>query len=169
MLEDKKREEADPGASASPGNSNIVDASASADASQSRPFHTFDVRVYYSDTDAGGIVYHSRYLDMAEHARTEFIRDLGIEQQQHLKEKAFGFIVHSLSIDFHEPAVLDDLLRVETRVLSLKRFSIILEQRIKRGGNSIADIRIKVACVSLQNGRPQPLPEEWFAAMKEQI
>jgi len=128
--------------------------------------HKFPVRVYYSDTDAGGIVYHARYLDMAEHARTEYIRDLGITQHEHMTDTSCGFIVSSLSMQFHHAAVLDDLLTVETSVVSLKRFSITLDQTIKRGDEILVEIIIKVGYVSLELRRPMPLPDSWKRVME---
>ncbi len=127
-------------------------------------------RVYYSDTDAGGIVYHSRYLDFTEHARTELLRTLGIEQSEALKEQQQAFVVSSLSIDYVLPAVLDDLLMIESQVLKCGRFSMLIEQTIKRGETILAVQEAKVGHINLTTGRPLPVPDavrELFLLIKK--
>ncbi len=123
--------------------------------------HFFPVRVYYSDTDAGGVVYHGRYLDMAEHARTELLRLTGREQVQAMTEEQTGFIVQSLSISYHRPAYLDDLLLVKTSITRQGRFSMILRQEFSRDSEHIAVMEIKVGYVSLEDGKPKPIPQVW--------
>jgi len=128
--------------------------------------YRFSVRVYFSDTDAGGIVYHARYLDFAEHARTELLRHLssGVHsgQRQLLEERHIGYVVKSISIEYHTPALLDDLLEVETTVADAKRFSITFLQRIFRGETIIATLKVRVACVNLETKRIEPF-DPWFA------
>ncbi len=130
----------------------------------------YSQRVYYSDTDAGGIVYHSRYLDFTEHARTELLRTLGIDQSEALKEASQAFVVRSLSIDYAIPAILDDLLTIESQVLKCGRFSMLIEQRITRGDTTLAVQETKVGHVDLKTGRPLPVPErvrELFLMIKK--
>lgn len=80
----------------------------------------FDLRVYYENTDAGGVVYHAQYLHFFERARTEFLRQLGFSQQQ-LLEQNLAFVVKRLEIDYNVAARLDDLLTVETQIVKLKK------------------------------------------------
>ncbi|TAN70399.1 MAG: YbgC/FadM family acyl-CoA thioesterase, partial [Magnetospirillum sp.] len=94
--------------------------------------HVFPIRVYYEDTDAGGIVYHSNYLNFAERARTELVREMGISQRVMLEEGGgTAFAVRSATLDFLRPAKLDDLLRVETEVTAVGGASVELRQIIK--------------------------------------
>ena len=114
----------------------------------------FDVRIYWEDTDAGGIVYHSNYLRFMERARTEMLRSLGFSQQQ-MKEAGEALIVVSkLEITYRRPAKLDDLLTVHTRVESLKHASVIFEQTITRGDEVITQGRVRCASISAATGMP---------------
>lgn len=127
--------------------------------------HEFPVRVYYSDTDAGQIVYHAKYLDFAEHARTELLRAVSADrpgQARLIEEHRIAFVVKSISVEYHAPALLDDLLTVETTVEQAKRFSIVFLQRVMRDGQELTTIRVKVASVNLDTKRPEPF-EPWFA------
>jgi acyl-CoA thioester hydrolase len=122
--------------------------------------HTFPIRVYYEDTDAGGIVYHSNYLNFAERARTELVRGLGISQRTLLEEgEGTAFAVRSANIDFLRPAKLDDLLAVETRVVSVGGASIELDQRIIRSQDGIELVRIgvRLGYITL-SGKPARIP-----------
>lgn len=113
-----------------------------------------DVRIYWEDTDAGGIVYHSNYLRYMERARTEMLRSLGFSQQQ-MKEAGEALIVVSkLEIAYRRPAKLDDLLTVHTRVESLKHASIVFEQTITRGDEVITQGRVRCASISSATGAP---------------
>ncbi len=123
--------------------------------------HYFSVRVYYSDTDAGGVVYHSRYLDMAEHARTELLRLTGEHHAGSLSEARTGFVVQSLSITYKTPAFLDDLLTIQTKVLKSAVFSMVIEQVIMRDTTIVASMEMRVGHVSLDQGKPVPIPEIW--------
>ena len=128
--------------------------------------HIFPVRVYYSDTDCGGIVYHARYLDFAEHARTELLRE--IDQSHHfdgnqsslLNVQKTGFVVKSISIDYQKPAKLDDLLEVRTVVTTMKRFSMTLRQQVFKDDELIADLIVKVAAINLETLKPQMLSDD---------
>ena len=122
--------------------------------------HSF--RVYYEDTDAGGVVYHANYLKFAERARTDWLRDAGIEQSQVLKELGLVFVVYRLEIDFLSPARLDDLLTVETRLLQKKNVTMKLEQIIKREVKTMATLAVELACIN-QEGKPARWPEAMTA------
>lgn len=113
-----------------------------------------DVRIYWEDTDAGGIVYHSNYLRYMERARTEMLRSLGFYQQQ-MKETGEALIVVSkLEIAYRRPAKLDDLLTIHTRVESLKHASIVFEQTITRGDEVITQGRVRCASINAATGAP---------------
>ncbi len=116
-------------------------------------------RVYFSDTDAGGIVYHSTYLDITEHARTELLRLLGQELGTELREERVGFVVKSISLDYHRPALLDDLLVVETIIKKCERFSLLLEQRVKRSDTLLVTQITKVGYMRHDTLKPLPIPE----------
>ena len=131
--------------------------------------HYLPVRVYYSDTDAGGVVYHSRYLDMAEHGRSDMLRDLGGHQFDLIKKEGIGFVVRSLTVDYIKPAYLDDLLSVETRVTRCEAFTVLFLQRVLRNGECLAELKIKAGSVSLADGRPRPMPKEWKASINDLI
>lgn len=127
--------------------------------------HEFSLRVYYSDTDAGGIVYHAKYLDFAEHARTEMLRSVSVGrlgQVELMAQKRIAYVVKSVSVEYHTPALLDDELRVLTTLEQAKRFSMVFLQRVMRGGEEIATLRVKVASVNLDTLRPEAFGS-WFA------
>lgn len=119
----------------------------------------FPARVYYEDTDAGGVVYYANYLKYAERARTEFIRALGVNQQDALSEDKCGFMVRGLNIEYKAPAVLDDLLSVSCELTEMKGAGAEMKQEIYRGETLLAKIEIKLAYVSLLKKRPVRIPE----------
>ncbi len=135
--------------------------------------HSFSIRVYYSDTDCGGIVYHARYLDFAEHARTELLRDIGIATKQTgshrelMEQEAMALVVKSANIDYQRPAYLDDLLTVETEIAEAKRFSIVFRQTVKREGETLCVVLVKVAAIDTTTMRPKPMPEWFVPAVNE--
>jgi len=109
------------------------------------------------------VVYHSNYLNFAEHARTEMIDLLSEEEGQHhhMHETGAGFVVSSLSIKYQKPAFLDDQLRVETSLMKCERFSMVMKQQIFRNQELLTDMEIKIAYIGLKDGRPRPLPSPW--------
>lgn len=119
--------------------------------------HVFPVRVYYEDTDAGGIVYHGNYLRFAERARTELLRYLGIQQSRLWAEDRVGFVIRRCVADFLAPARLDDLLLVASRPTGLRGASLDLRQNVMRDGLELVRLQVKLACMSI-NGRPARLP-----------
>jgi acyl-CoA thioester hydrolase len=130
---------------------------------------TYQQRVYFSDTDAGGIVYHARYLDFTEHARTELLRRIGGEQQENIEQQRIGFVVSSVTLDYKKPAFLDDLLEVTTRVIKCERFSMVLEQDVLRGEELAARQRTRLGFVDLDKKRPVPIPEKWRESFNRMI
>ena len=126
----------------------------------------FPVRVYYEDTDAGGIVYYANYLKFAERARTEYIRALGFRQQDDLeKEEKFGFVVRHCEIDYLAPAVLDDELVVSCQVTEVGGASAVMHQEITRGEDILVSLDVKVVYLSISNKRPTRIPRDLLAKM----
>ena len=118
---------------------------------------SFDIRVYYEDTDAAGIVYYANYLRFIERGRTELLRTLGHDQNALMKE-GIAFAVRSVSAEFLKPAKLDDLLRVETEVASLGRAQLTFVQRILRDTELLLDAKIRVVCIDPGRGKAIPMP-----------
>jgi len=127
----------------------------------------FPVRVYYEDTDAGGIVYYANYLKFAERARTEFLRMLAIHQQQDLQEKQTGFIVRSCHIEYLKSAVLDDVLTVTNQVTEVGAASAIVAQKILRGDEVLATLEIKVIYMNIATHRPTRIPADMIEKFKK--
>tara|TARA_R110002050_G_scaffold179200_5_gene312604 strand:- start:119 stop:556 length:438 start_codon:yes stop_codon:yes gene_type:complete len=131
----------------------------------------FSLRVYYEDTDAGGIVYYANYLKFFERARTEWLRELGINQASFL-EQNIGFVVRKVEMDNIASAKLDDLLNVNSTITSLKRASLVFHQQITNQAKQvICTATVRVACVNFQshNGqtvKPVAIPESILGALK---
>jgi acyl-CoA thioester hydrolase len=122
------------------------------------PFQ-FPVRVYYEDTDRGGVVYYANYLRYFERARSEWLRSLGVNQEQLAAVEGVGFVVARAEIDFRTGARLDDLLSVSVKVIEKKKTYFWLEQEARReDGEVCAAARIQAACVRHADMRPQPIP-----------
>ncbi len=126
----------------------------------------FSIRVYYEDTDAGGIVYYANYLRFFERARTEWLRKLGINQANFL-EQNIGFVVRKVEMDNIASAKLDDLLNVNTIIITLKRASLVFHQQITNQAQQvICTATVRVACVNFQNVKPMAIPESILGAFK---
>ncbi len=132
--------------------------------------YRYHQRVYYSDTDCGGIVYHARYLDFAEHARTEMLREIAVSHRlEGAESKLFEslnivFVVKSISADYQSPAYLDDLLVVETVAESIKRFSLTFVQTVKRDGEVLCVMKVKVGSLDAVTLRPKAMGDPLLAA-----
>ena len=124
--------------------------------------HIFPVRIYYEDTDAGGIVYHSNYLRFAERARTEMLRLLGLHQHQLATEDGMAFAVYKADVHYMKPAKLDDVLQVESSLTALTGASMHAHQLIRRprpdgGIDDLVRFNAQVFCMST-DGRPMRIP-----------
>jgi acyl-CoA thioester hydrolase len=118
------------------------------------------VRVYYEDTDAGGVVYHSNYLKFMERARTEWLRHIGFEQDILIEENEILFAVRHINIDFHKPAHFNELLNVKTHITDQRKASLVFEQIIfNQTEEIICKARIKIACLNYKTMKPEPIPE----------
>lgn len=129
----------------------------------------FAVRIYYEDTDSGGVVYYANYLKYLERARTEFIRTLGVEQRQFAEETGLAFAVRSLSAEYLKPAKLDDLVEVETAIEDLGRAQVTFAQSIRRGDETLLTATVRVACLDLAKGRPAAIPKSIHEKLKAQL
>ncbi|MCC6474198.1 MAG: tol-pal system-associated acyl-CoA thioesterase [Burkholderiales bacterium] len=119
---------------------------------------SWPVRVYYQHTDAAGVVYHGRYLDFMEAARAEMIQCAGFDLGEMARRDGIVFVVHTLQITYHKPALLNDLLAVTARLLRAGGVRLVLEQRVKRGGEVLARAELALACVDAHKHRPIALP-----------
>ncbi|ACQ94300.1 tol-pal system-associated acyl-CoA thioesterase [Tolumonas auensis DSM 9187] len=121
---------------------------------------SWPVRIYYEDTDAGGIVYNANYLKFLERARTEWLRQLGIEQDQLLQHNV-AFVVRHIDIEFRNAARFNQLLAVSCRVAQLKRASMVFSQVIAdETGRVIVTANVTIACVNLAAMKPIAIPED---------
>lgn len=120
----------------------------------------FEFDVYYDDTDAGGVMYHANYLKYAEHARTNFLKNIGFSNTYFLNsEKPVGFVVRQASLTYIQPAKLEDRVTVETNVKEMTGATILFEQIFKKGETVLVTADILVACVNAKI-RPTRLPQE---------
>jgi acyl-CoA thioester hydrolase len=124
------------------------------------------VRVYYEDTDAGGIVFYANYLKFFERARTEWLRAAGIAQQELLDQQGMAFVVKRASIDYVAPARLDDEITLTTTIQKLGRASVHFFQQAWRGEQLLTTASVKVACVNAATMRPCPLPDAVAGRMR---
>jgi len=118
----------------------------------------FPVRVYYEDTDAGGVVYHSRYLNFMERARTEWLRASGFTQSTLTQQEQVLFVVHSMQLQFKKPARLDDELQVFSQLMEMGRGSFSCRQHIMRDDTVLIEAQVKVACVNADSFKPTGIP-----------
>jgi acyl-CoA thioester hydrolase len=120
----------------------------------------YPVRVYYEDTDAGGVVYYANYLKFMERARTEWLRALGFEQDQLMREPGVLFAVRRVEVDYLRPARFNDALTVVARVAERGRASLTFDQEIRRepDGTLLSRGKIRIACLDASSFRPVPLP-----------
>ena len=116
-------------------------------------------RVYYEDTDAGGVVFHARYVHFLERARTEWLRSLGFEQSDLTAKENVVFAVSKLALAFLRPAYLDDLLSVGVELADTGRVSLRMQQTITRGEDTVLTAEVKLVCVDAQRFRPTSIPE----------
>jgi acyl-CoA thioester hydrolase len=129
------------------------------------PAYALDLRVYWEDTDAGGVVFYANYLKFFERARTEWLRALGIEQQQLRRDTGLLFVVVAADIRYHAPARLDDVLRIDVRLAQAGRASLLLAQRAQSAGMLLATAQVRIGCVRADTWRAQRLPPALRAAL----
>lgn len=125
------------------------------------------VRIYYEDTDAGGIVYHANYLKFMERARTEWLRRLGYAQNELARIHGVFFVVKTVAIDYLSPARFDDEITVLSRIMRCGRASVMFEQNIVRGVDDVTRGHVKVGCVDVRTLRPSAIPAEVYTGMRD--
>lgn len=134
----------------------------------SDPF-SFPARVYWEDTDAGGVVYHARYLAFMERARTEWMRARGWGQETLRARDDLVFVVRAMDIDFRAPARLDDQLQVSVALVECRGASFVVDQRILRDDLPLVTARVRIAALSASAFRPRPIPDLLQSELKQLV
>nr|WP_256476613.1 YbgC/FadM family acyl-CoA thioesterase [Siccirubricoccus soli] len=134
------------------------------------PAHRYPLRVYFEDTDAGGMAYHANYLRWAERARTESLRAIGLPHQMMIELHDSILVVRRIEVEYWRPARLDDAIVVETRVVAVRGVTLVLDQRMLREGEGVGEgplaaLRVELACVDRHGLRPKRIPEPWRSAL----
>lgn len=122
------------------------------------PFFSWPIRVYWEDTDAGGVVYYANYLKFLERARTEWLSHLGLEQDRLAEEAGVLFVVRRVEADYLKPARFNDRLLVHCELTELRGASLTMAQRVVRGEEPLLTARVKVVCVERAGFRPARIP-----------
>jgi acyl-CoA thioester hydrolase len=130
------------------------------------PVFTWSARVYYEDTDAGGIVYYANYLKFFERARTEWLRALGIGQHALREQHGVLFVVKSATVEYHAPAHLDDVIELSLSIEKLGRASVQIRQQAWRDGQLLTSADVKVGCIDAATLRPCPFPDACARSMQ---
>jgi acyl-CoA thioester hydrolase len=131
--------------------------------------HDLPVRVYYEDTDAGGVVYYANYLKFAERGRTEFLDFFGFQNSALLAADGVLFVVKRVEAEYLSPARLDDRLTVKTSLISLKNTSFEMRQEVVRGENILCTMKVLLVCVDQEGGKPVRLPSVLKDKLKETL
>lgn len=121
-------------------------------------FH-WPVRVYYEDTDAGGVVFYANYLKFFERARTEMLRSMGFEQDQLIAEQKLIFVVRAVQVDYLKPARFNEAIDVSAEVTRAKKVSLNFEQLITRDGDVLCKGNIRIACLDAETLKPKTIPQ----------
>jgi len=132
----------------------------------SRPPFSWPTRVYWEDTDAGGVVYHAQYLAFLERARTEWLRAHGYGQEFLRGQHDLVFAVRAMRIDFRQPARLDDALDVSVSLSECRRASLVIAQAIHREGALLLDAQVRVAALGAGDFRPRAIPDALYAELR---
>lgn len=123
--------------------------------------HRLPIRIYYEDTDAGGMVYHAAYLRFAERARTEALRAMGVPHAEMLRDCNLMFVVRRIKIDYLRPARLDESLEVLTRIQHVRPASVTLDQQVRGPAGPCAALIVDLACLPPNGTRPARIPRLW--------
>ncbi|MGV8923094.1 MAG: tol-pal system-associated acyl-CoA thioesterase [Thermomonas sp.] len=127
---------------------------------------SWPVRVYWEDTDAGGVVYHARYLAFLERARSEWMRSRGFDQETMRRRDDLVFVVRAMQIDFRGPARLDDQLQVSVGLLECRGASFTMVQQIHLGDVLLIQAKVRIAALQASSFRPRPIPEPLNSELK---
>jgi acyl-CoA thioester hydrolase len=139
--------------------------------------HRYNLRVYFEDTDAGGMAYHARYLHWAERARTESLRDIGLPHQFMIERHNAMLVVRRIEVEYWRPARLDDPVVVETAILRVTGAQILLSQTVRAAaggedgapGERLAGLKVGLVCVGQRSLKPVPLPEPWRSVLRDLV
>jgi acyl-CoA thioester hydrolase len=124
------------------------------------------IRIYYEDTDAGGIVYHTNYLKFMERARTEWLRELGFEQDDMARAYGALFVVKRVAVEYSRPARFNDKIAVVSAITRCGRASVEFEQNLVRDAVRLVSAQVKVGCVDIRLLRPCAIPTEIFMELR---
>lgn len=120
----------------------------------------FNYRVYYEDTDAGGVMYYANYLKFFERARTDFLRHLGISQHELIATEKTAFVVRRCELDYLRPAKLDDLTEIAVVVEKISAASIVMVQEMRRDETVLAQLRVEIVCVDVNSFKPKKIVDQ---------
>ncbi|KRG64862.1 acyl-CoA thioesterase [Stenotrophomonas humi] len=132
----------------------------------SEPRFSWPTRIYWEDTDAGGVVYHARYVAFMERARTEWMRALGYGQESMRSGGGQVFVVRAMTLDFLKPAKLDDVLTITVELAQCRRASLLMEQAVLRGDEVLVTAQVRLAAVGAVDFRPQAIDDTLYATLK---
>ena len=124
------------------------------------------VRIYWEDTDAGGIVFYANYLKFFERCRTEWMRSAGHDQRQLALDAGIGFVARKANCEYLRPAHLDDLLTVGLEVEKLTRVRVIFRQHVRRGDDELVTGTVEIACVDMATMKPAPIPDFLYSKLE---
>lgn len=124
------------------------------------------VRVYYEDTDAGGVVYYANYLKFFERCRTEWMRSAGHDQRQLALDTGIGFVARKADCEYLRPAHLDDQLTVGLEVEKLTRVRVVFRQHVRRGDDELVTGTVEIACVDMTSLKPAPIPDFLYSKLE---
>jgi tol-pal system-associated acyl-CoA thioesterase len=125
------------------------------------------VRVYYQDTDAGGVVFHAQYLAFMERARSELLNEVGIDLARFVERHGLLIMVHDLHVKYHLPARLNELLSVSAEVVKMGRASFVFHQRVERGAELLVEADVTIALVDRERVKPARMPAELEQALSK--
>jgi len=120
---------------------------------------SWPIRVYFQDTDAGGVVYHANYLNFMERSRTEWLRTFGYSNAGMMKELGVVFVVRSLKLEYLKPALLDDLVQVTSQIKEIGRSRLNIHQTVLRGEDILVEGEVHLVCVDVKTFKPVSVPE----------
>lgn len=138
--------------------------------------HRYNLRVYFEDTDAGGVAYHARYLAWAERARTESLRAIGLPHQFMMERHNALLVVRRVEVEYWRPARLDDLVVIESVIRRVTGAQILVSQTVRSvveetgaPGERLAGLKIGLVCVGQESLKPVPLPEPWRTVLRDLV
>jgi acyl-CoA thioester hydrolase len=120
---------------------------------------SWPVRVYFQDTDAGGVVYHASYVNFMERSRTEWLRTFGYSNAGLMKELGVVFVVRSLKLEYLKPALLDDLVQVTSQIKEFGRSRVVIHQTVLRGEYKLVEGEVHLVCVDVKTFKPVSVPD----------